>query len=132
MNPIADRGIAQVTAWLAGLGRRQGAIANNIANIDTPGFQRQDVSFETELQRAFGRQSGQLATTDPRHIAAPNARSGQLGIDPQQLLTSSRLDANTVDIDQQMILLAETQMQYQAASQILSRKLRNIRAAMNA
>jgi flagellar basal-body rod protein FlgB len=132
MNPIADRGIAQVTAWLAGLGRRQGAIANNIANIDTPGFQRQDVTFETELQRAFGRQSGQLATTDSRHIATPNARSGQLGIDPQQLLTSSRLDANTVDIDQQMILLAETQMQYQAASQILSRKLRNIRAAMNA
>ncbi|MCL6645316.1 MAG: flagellar basal body protein, partial [Dehalococcoidia bacterium] len=66
MNPIADRGIAQVTAWLSGLGRRQGAIANNIANIDTPGYVRQEVIFETELQRAFGRQAARLAATDHR------------------------------------------------------------------
>ncbi|WBL36677.1 flagellar basal body rod protein FlgB [Tepidiforma flava] len=130
MNPIADRGIAQVTAWLAGLGRRQGAIANNIANIDTPGYVRQDVTFETELQRAFGRHSSQLAVTDPRHIAAPSRRTGQLGLDPQQLLVTSRLDANTVDVDQEMVLLAETQMRYQAAASVLSRKLNNIRTAI--
>lgn len=131
MNPIADRGIAQVTAWLSGLGRRQGSIANNIANIDTPGYQRQQVTFETELQRAFGRTPARLATTDPRHIAAPSRLRDQLGLDPQQLLESSRLDANTVDIDQEMVLLAETQMRYQAASQVLSRKLNNIRTALN-
>jgi len=131
MNPIADRGIAQVTAWLAGLGRRQGAIANNIANIDTPGYVRQDVTFETELQRAFGRQAGQLATTDPRHLPTTPARRDSLGLDPQQLLTSSRYDGNTVDIDQEMVLLAETQMRYQAAAQVLSRKLNNIRTAIN-
>ncbi|PFG75393.1 flagellar basal body rod protein FlgB [Tepidiforma thermophila] len=130
MNPIADRGIAQVTAWLSGLGRRQGAIANNIANIDTPGYVRQEVNFETELQRAFGRQSARLATTDPRHIAAPSLRRDQLGLDPQQLLTSSRRDGNTVDVDQEMVLLAETQMRYQAAAQVLSRKLNNIRTAI--
>jgi flagellar basal-body rod protein FlgB len=131
MNPIADRGIAQVTAWLSGLGRRQGAIANNIANIDTPGYVRQEVNFETELQRAFGRQSARLAATDPRHIAAPVHRRDQLGLDPQQLLTSTRRDGNTVDVDQEMVLLAETQMRYQAAAQVLSRKLNNIRTAIN-
>lgn len=130
MNPIADRGIAQLTAWLNGLSRRQSAIANNVANIDTPGYRRQEVNFETELQRAFGRTTGSLAVTDPRHIAAPPRAVNQLGLDPQQHLTSSRLDGNTVDIDQEMVLLAETQMRYQAAAQALTKKLTNIRTAI--
>ena len=131
MNPIADRGIAQVTAWLTGLGRRQSAIANNIANIDTPGYIRQETTFETELQRAFSRQAGHLTTTDPRHLPTTPTHRDTLGLDPQQLLTSHRRDGNTLDIDQEMVLLAETQMRYQAASQVLSRKLNNIRTAIN-
>ena len=36
-------------AWL-----RNDAIANNIANATTPGYKRQDISFESELERALG------------------------------------------------------------------------------
>ena len=43
------------------------------------------------------------------------------------MLTSSRADGNSVDIDQEMISLADTQMRYQAASIALSSKLRTIR-----
>ena len=32
---------------------RNEALSNNIANVDTPGYKRQDVSFETELQHAL-------------------------------------------------------------------------------
>ncbi|HML99671.1 MAG TPA: flagellar basal body rod protein FlgB [Tepidiformaceae bacterium] len=130
MNPIADRGIETLTGWLRGLSRRQGAISNNIANIDTPGYIRQEVNFETELQRQLGRGSSSLATTDPRHITAGASLRGQLGMDPQQLLASSRMDGNTVDIDQEMVLLTETQMRYQAASRALSTKLNNIRTVI--
>ena len=35
-------------AWL-----RNEAITNNIANADTPGYKRQDISFETQLQKAM-------------------------------------------------------------------------------
>ncbi|MCC7088066.1 MAG: flagellar basal body rod protein FlgB [Chloroflexi bacterium] len=130
MNPIGDRGIETLTGWLRGLSRRQGAISNNIANIDTPGYARQDVNFETELQRQFGAGSSAMAATDPRHFTAGSNLRGQVGIDPQQLLTSSRLDGNSVDIDQEMVLLAETQMRYQAASRALSTKLNNIRTVI--
>ncbi|MCL6645977.1 MAG: hypothetical protein K6U88_13590, partial [Dehalococcoidia bacterium] len=61
----------------------------------------------------------------------PVHRHDQLVLDRQQLLTSSRRDGNTVDVDQEMVLLAETQMRYQAAAQVLSRKLNNIRTAIN-
>lgn len=130
MDPIGDRGVGQLTAWLDGLGRRQKAISNNIANIDTPGYARQEVNFETELQRQFGRGSVGLAATDPRHFTAGSQLRDQLGIDPQQLLSSSRADGNSVDIDQEMVLLTETQMRYQAASQALSKKLGTIRTVI--
>lgn len=130
MEPIGDRGVGQLTAWLDGLGRRQKAISNNIANIDTPGYARQEVNFETELQRQFGRGSVEMAATDPRHFTGGSQLRDQLGIDPQQLLTSTRADGNSVDIDQEMVLLTETQMRYQAASQALSKKLGTIRTVI--
>ena len=130
MNPIGDRGLQTLTGWLNGLSRRQQATSNNIANIDTPGYIRQSVNFETELQRAFGQGANQLAATDARHYTGGSSLRDQLGVDPQQLLTSSRLDGNTVDIDQEMITLTETQMRFQAAAQALSKKLGTIRTVI--
>ena len=127
MNPIGDRGLQSLAGWLNGLSRRQQATSNNIANIDTPGYVRQEVNFETELQRMFNHGSNQLAATDPRHYTGGASLRDQLGMDPQQLLSSSRLDGNSVDIDQEMITLTETQMRYQAASQVRSKKLGIIR-----
>lgn len=127
MNPLGDSTIATATGWLRGLSRRQEALSNNIANIDTPGYKRQEVPFEAELQRQVGRGTTGLATTDPRHIAGGSKLRNQLGMDPAQMITSSRADGNNVDIDQEMIDLADTQMRYQAASTALSSKLRTIR-----
>src|SRR5690606_31121144 len=100
--------------------RRQQAISDNIANIDTPGYQAQHVDFETALRRELGRYGTSMATTDPRHIQAAARSTDQLGLANAQLLTSSRMDENTVDIDAEMITLAETQMQYQAAASALN------------
>ena len=127
---FGDTGISTITSWLHGLSARQQATSNNIANIDTPGYQRHEVAFETELQRQMGQGTQQLAVTDPKHIASGSKLRSQLGVDPAQILTSSRLDQNSVDIDQEMVLLAETQMQYQAAAQAVSTKLANIRTAI--
>lgn len=126
MNVFGDTTIGTVTQWLRGLSDRQDAIAQNIANIDTPGYQRQDASFEVALARELGTTTGTLAATDPRHIRnAPSA--GGLGIEQAQLLTSSRRDENNVDIDQEMVDLAETQLRYQAAASALSTRLGSIR-----
>lgn len=130
MNPIGDRGLNTLAGWLDGLSRRQQATSNNIANIDTPGYVRQQVNFETELQRQFNQGSNGIAATDPRHYTSGRALRDQLGLDPQQLLSSSRLDGNSVDIDQEMITLTETQMRFQAASQALSKKLGIIRTVI--
>lgn len=130
MNPLGDSTISTATAWLKGLSRRQEALSNNIANIDTPGYTRQEVPFESELQRQAGRASSGLATTDARHISTGSKLRNQLGMDAAQMLTSSRADGNNVDIDQEMVSLADTQMRYQAASTAISSKLRTIRTVI--
>jgi len=127
VNPLGDSAIGTVASWLKGLSQRQQATSNNIANIDTPGYQRQAVPFESALQRQIGRGTAQLSTTDPRHISSGSKLRNQLGMDPVQMLQSSRMDGNAVDIDQEMISLSDTQMRYQAASSALSSKLRTIR-----
>ncbi len=131
MNPLGDRSLSTIRGWLDGLSARQGAISDNIANIDTPGYVRRDVNFESALQRAIGSGNTSLRTTDPRHVASGGTRANQLSTQAAQQLTSGRMDQNTVDIDQEMVELAETQMRFQAASSALNAKLRILRNVIN-
>lgn len=130
MNIFGDSTVGTVSQWLRGLSQRQDAIAQNIANIDTPGYQRRDAPFEVALARQIAATGGALATTDPRHIAVTRSTGGQ-GKSAAQLLASSRMDENTVDIDQEMVDLAETQLRYQAAASALSTRLGSIRSVIN-
>lgn len=127
MNPLNDRSIGTITSWLNGLSQRSNAISDNIANIDTPGYVRKEVNFETALARAVGQASNRLATTNNRHITAGGSATNQLGINGAQQLSSSRMDSNTVDIDQEMVLLSDTQMRFQAASSALNTKVQILR-----
>jgi flagellar basal-body rod protein FlgB len=128
MDPIGDRGIGNITDWLSGLARRREAVAQNIANIDTPGYRRKTVSFESELRRSTQPRSGSLNTTNPAHISTPSlSNQSLLGAQGSQELVSSRRDGNNVDIDQEMIELAETQLRYQTATRALSTKLQTLR-----
>ena len=55
---------------LGGLSRRQEAIANNIANVETPGFKRTTVSFESQLRQQL---ASQEAATRNISLGAPRS-----------------------------------------------------------
>ncbi len=114
---------------LDGLSMRQQATANNIANVDTPGYKATQVSFETQLAAAveeqmLERRGVQVATTNPAHLAA-----GPRGLDQVEPVVSKfdtvsyRNDGNSVDIEREMALLAETQLRYSTLSSLVSRRL---------
>jgi flagellar basal-body rod protein FlgB len=126
MNVFGDSTINTVHHWLRGLSGRQSAIADNIANIDTPGYRRREVSFETELARALNTNGARLTTTSPGHVSHSRLGGG-LGMDQTQMLSSMRADGNDVDIDQEMVLLVETQLRYQAATRALNSRFDQIR-----
>jgi flagellar basal-body rod protein FlgB len=85
--------------------------ANNIANVNTPGFTRVDVKFEDELRRALDRTRLQGARTDGGHMKMGRLDLSDVGpaayrpYDPTQ-----PSGVNNVDIDTEMAKLAETQI----------------------
>ena len=89
---------------------RNEIIANNIANVDTPGYKRQDLNFEDELERALGHNKyktmdEKVANLKNKHLEARvvNDYSG----------FSYRTDKNNVDIDTENVMLAANQLKYQ-------------------
>ncbi|PHO07773.1 flagellar basal-body rod protein FlgB [Thermoanaerobacterium thermosaccharolyticum] len=110
---------------------RNEVISNNIANVDTPGFKRSDVNFESILNDTIN--SNKLAgfVTDKNHIPI-NSKSID-NIEPQIVQdnsTSMRLDGNNVDIDVEMSNLAKNQLYYSALAQRVSGELNSILTAI--
>lgn len=132
-----------VRASLTGLQARQRAIANNIANVDTPGYKALDVDFESQLKAGVAATaSGRarrvfrlgLETTDPRHIPLQPIvdRPGEMRFDAAPTADGTlRNDGNTVDIDREMTRLAELQISYNALGQVQSNRFGVLRTAIN-
>lgn len=101
---------------------RQEVLAHNIANVNTPGYRRKDVSFEQFLRAA---QVAPLQTTDPRHYALPPSRSAESQTEIED--APMRPDGNTVDIDYEMAQLAENQIRFQALSQLITGRYQSLK-----
>src|SRR5215218_9279604 len=84
---------------------RHEALAENIANVNTPGYRGQDVDFHTVLQNALPGGSASLA-------AAPLAPAVDAA-------APMRPDGNSVDIDAESANLAQNALEYEALSQVL-------------
>jgi flagellar basal-body rod protein FlgB len=103
-------------AAMSGLAARQRAIANNVANVDTPNFKASEVRFEDALKSAIS--SGRPGTPpDQSSLNASASRSTLVDA------TSMRADGNNVDIDREMAILGETNLTYSAITQIMSSRL---------
>lgn len=106
---------------LDGLSRRQETIARNLANVDTPGFRSETVSFEGALQKAIGKTDTlSMQTTNAGHMAAPSEEM-QMQISEREG-GSSRADGNDVDIDVELNQLSDTRLRYMALTQLINKK----------
>ncbi|ADG82398.1 flagellar basal-body rod protein FlgB [Thermincola ferriacetica] len=112
---------------------RNEAIANNMANVDTPGYKRVDVAFEEELKKAMaanGRLQG--LTSDPRHI--PIGGKKPIEINPRFVRdtdTTMRNDDNNVDIDKETAALAKNQIMYEFLINGINGDFKKLRMAIN-
>lgn len=116
-------------AWL-----RNDAIANNIANADTPGYKRQDVAFESELKKALrtAKYGGTRDTRDTLDKVVANLDSKKLDARPYTDYAgySYRLDGNNVDPDTEGVYLAENQLRYQGLMQSINDEFSNLKMVM--
>ncbi len=102
---------------------RQGVLASNVTNIDTPGYRAQDVEaplFDTAMRAVMSR-------SDAAHMSAPGQGSGEV---TQADDRAPREDGNTVSLERQMAKLEENKIRYGAASSIISRRMALLRYAV--
>ncbi len=121
---ISDVTLTAMERMLDFTAARHRVIAHNIANIDTPGFTRRDLSFHAQLAEA-------LQGADEQPLAAVS-RLGE--IDARAVADSSaprRADGNNADIDREMSSLAQNALEYDAAAEIIKIKLEMLRAAVS-
>lgn len=112
-------------------------IANNLANVDTPGFKRSEVIFTESLKKAIqqreeGSNQLELSTTDTQHIAT-NPISQLEDVKPQVVMqqnTTLRNDQNNVDIDVEMAKLAQNTVIYQTLAQLTASQFTQLRSAI--
>jgi len=117
---------------IEGLTIRHNLLADNIANVETPGFKRSDVAFKAQLAEAMGRDGRRLplAATHRSHLGRP---AGVHDYRPQVFQDSSttmRADGNNVDIDREMAELARNTLEYQALVDVAARRLALLRTAI--
>jgi flagellar basal-body rod protein FlgB len=112
---------------------RQNAIASNIANINTPGYKRLEVKFEEELSDALNEHKLEATVTNERHITAHTKDIRK--VEPEVIETPSKKGdntsgANNVDIEQEMVLLAQNQIQYRMSSRLIGRVFKGLQNAI--
>lgn len=114
--------------------KRMTLVASNLANIDTPGYQTRDFSFEEALRGALGAKTGtterglasgfQMAVTHPLHQSTEVFLLTQYP--PASAPTFERNDGNDVSLDQQNLLMSKAQGAYSRASLFAQTELRKL------
>lgn len=110
--PLAGRGLDAYAL-------RQKAIANNVANTETDGYQRRTVSFEEQLKAALGTDDPGVLRTHPNHLPRPD----QLGDAEPRIEVDEGMDYfnghNNVDVDREMTELSRALLSFGYTSKLV-------------
>ena len=118
------------------LGERQKVIAQNVANVSTPGYVPRDIdkdAFARALEQAMPGGAGAapvaMVATRAGHMAAPGG-AALPGVAPRAAPDSeTTLDGNAVVVEEQMMKIAETRMDFDTMVGLYQKSLSLLRLA---
>ncbi len=119
MAIVFDATSQLLTQMIQGTALRHRVLAANLANVETPGYQAQEVSFTQSLEDARREQSDVGQSAPGVQAAVSPDSDGMI-----------RRDGNNVDLDRQMAKLAQNTMWHNAMIQILTSRLSTLKAAI--
>ncbi|MEK7776578.1 MAG: flagellar basal body rod protein FlgB [Planctomycetota bacterium] len=97
-------------------------IANNIANVNTPGYKRMEVSFEDQLSRAIqDAPVSKLVNLQPKIVVSKDKEGSG----------SIRNDGNNVNIDSEITSLVRNTLSYSIYTQLLGKKMDMVKSAID-
>ncbi|WP_181313157.1 flagellar basal body rod protein FlgB [Nocardioides campestrisoli] len=113
---VTDAVSAALGAALDGVSVRQRVIADNIANIDTPGFRASSVDFESSLRAAIA--GGQVENGTPLSVTATPTD------------TPVGPNGNNVDLRKESLAAMQSQFQYQLLTRAVNDRYSLLRTAV--
>jgi flagellar basal-body rod protein FlgB len=118
---------------LRSLSVRQKAIAQNMANVATPGYRRLTVPFEEQLKLASQNHvMAPSAMTHPRHIPIrPDNLEKFFPIIERSNDPEPFSGVNNVDIDEEMGALVKNQISFEVCAQVISGSFRSLKRVMS-
>lgn len=111
-------------SWL-----REEVLTNNIANVDTPNYKRQDVEFTTYLKSAL-EQAGTPASTLTQKVNEANLSGITTRTYTENTTLSYRMDGNNVDLSTENAELAAEQINYNALIDSMNNEFTRMKAVL--
>ncbi|MBT9330286.1 flagellar basal body rod protein FlgB [Paracidobacterium acidisoli] len=101
--------------------------AQNMANVDTPGYRTMGFDFETEMKRSVGELEAQRRAEEEgtEMPAEPGIAVGQV----DHLL--ERPDGNNVSMDREGLNMAQAQLQFRAGVELLKHEYSTVMDAIH-
>ncbi len=122
INKLFDGNIETMRQALTLRQERQGLIQSNVANLETPGYTGQDFNFAKVMQSVMSGQ-GELARTDKGHM--------QLDAMEASKTREFASEKRPVDLDQEMVKMAENQLMFQVIAKSIGKKFDGLRYAID-
>jgi flagellar basal-body rod protein FlgB len=107
---------------------RESIITNNIANVDTVGYKRQDLDFESLLKEELGNCKH---TSLDEKISKTDLTKLNPNVYTDYSQYSYRLDGNNVDIDTEEVELASEQIRYQGLTTSIDSEFSRMKAVLS-
>ena len=112
---------------LSGSWQKNSAIANNIANVNTPGYKRQTLNFQEVLRNQMDmNESVKLKLTNPKHMDPTGTSDFSVETISD---TSYRVDDNNVDIDVENAEMAKNTIYYNAVVNQVNSQFNRLKTA---
>ena len=103
------------------------SLANNISNVDTPGYKRKDLNFEGVLSQELGRCKHQSLD---KKISELDTSKLTANVYTDHSNYSYRMDGNNVDIDTENVELASEQIKYEALTSSISSQFSRMKSVL--
>lgn len=123
--------LSQKMSWLT---ERQKVLAQNIANANTPGYVPKDlkkISFKAQLDQENGSGALQMQVTEGGHMSGSGEQTGNYEIKIQDTkFGMSEPDGNAVNLEDELIKMSETQLDYATASSLYRKHIGMMKTAL--
>lgn len=109
---------------------RQSVISGNLANVDTPGYRPQELSFDKALRKEVEKDGISLSKTDNRHFPNPGDPTTAKGEHTMESMEGELSESNQLSIDREMAKMVQNNLLYEASAKLLAKKFDSLRMAI--